>query len=199
MAPASTAGNERPGGADYGAATSPASTSSASVRIEAARIRPCAGAVIELGGAGRLELSSSSELSLCYEDGALRLEGRLDLEGGTLEGPHFRAQQIRSTGLVDWRRGGALVLSEVQAFMRSLEWTTTGAGTSWTRRSPRRLVFGGDRSETSPRDGGEVRLQGSLQASGSTSAAGPMSAVVSVDERGLDHAVIEYHRLSDDG
>lgn len=114
--------SQRPG-APVEAAGRPADARSAGLEVQALRVRPLPGVVVDLGPAGRLELGEESELDVGYARGRLTCHGRLVLEGGELRGPAFEVEGLRSDGQIRWERKIRLDLSDVVAHADRLQWS----------------------------------------------------------------------------
>jgi hypothetical protein len=91
--------------------------------VEARRVRPLPGVLVDLGPAGRLELDPASELDVRYADGRLTCTGTVVFDGGRLTGPQFEVENLRSSSRVRWERGESLEFEDLVAHADHLEWT----------------------------------------------------------------------------
>lgn len=93
------------------------------LEVDARAVRPLLGVVMDLGAAGRLELSPSSQLDLRYAERRLTCQGTLNVEGGELSGPKFHADGLRSSGRVSWERKRSFELSDLTVTADHLQWS----------------------------------------------------------------------------
>lgn len=93
------------------------------LEVDARSVRPLPGVVMDLGPAGRLELSPDSELDLRYAERKLTCRGTLIVGGGELKGPKFHADGLRSTGRMDWERKRRFELTDLAVRADHLQWS----------------------------------------------------------------------------
>lgn len=126
---ASRARAERPPAAESSARPGPAGPPSGTpaprpgLEVDARDVRPLPSVVMDLGPAGRLQLSPTSQLDLRYAERKLTSRGSLILDAGTLEGPRFHADGLRSTSRMNWERKRRFEMTDLSVRADHLQWS----------------------------------------------------------------------------